>query len=68
MDKAHQAADEAVKASSAQAEAAAMNEIRGLAADAAVSAAQKLIVAKLDEKRASGLIETSIKDLGAKLN
>ena len=52
----------------AQAEAAAMNEIRGLAADAAVSAAQKLIVAKLDEKRASGLIETSIKDLGAKLN
>jgi F-type H+-transporting ATPase subunit b len=52
----------------AQAEAAAVNEIRGLAADAAVSAAQKLIVAKLDEKRASGLIADSIKGLGEKLN
>ncbi len=52
----------------AQAEAAAVNEIRGLAADAAVSAAQKLIVAKLDEKRASGLIADSIKGVGEKLN
>ena len=52
----------------AQAEAAALNEIRSLAADAAVSAAQKLIVAKLDEKRASGLITGSIKSLGEKLN
>jgi F-type H+-transporting ATPase subunit b len=52
----------------AQAEAAAMNEIRGLAADAAVAAAQKLIAARMDEKRAGAMIADSIKDLGAKLN
>ena len=52
----------------AQAEAAALNEIRSLAADAAVSGAQKLILARLDEKRASGLISDSIKSLGEKLN
>jgi F-type H+-transporting ATPase subunit b len=52
----------------AQAEAAALNEIRGLAADSAVNAAQKLIAARLDEKRASGLITDSIKGLGEKLN
>jgi len=52
----------------AQAEAAALNEIRGLAADAAVGAAQKLIIARLDEKRASGLIADSIKCVGDKLN
>jgi len=52
----------------AQAEAAALNEIRGLAADAAVGAAQKLITARLDEKRASGLIADSIKGVGDKLN
>ncbi len=52
----------------AQAEAAALNEIRALAADAAVGAAQKLISARLDEKRASGLIADSIKGVGDKLN
>jgi F-type H+-transporting ATPase subunit b len=52
----------------AQAEAHALNEIRGLAADAAVNAAQKLITAKLDEQRASGMIADSIKGLGDKLN
>src|SRR5471030_1483838 len=52
----------------AQAEAAALNEIRGLAADSAVNAAQKLIAARMDDKRAGALIEGSIKDLGAKLN
>jgi len=52
----------------AQAEAAALNEIRGLAADAAVGAAQKLISARLDEKRASSLIADSIKGVGDKLN
>jgi len=52
----------------AQAEAAAMAEIRNLAADAAAAAAEKLIAARLDEKRAGALIETSLKDLGAKLN
>src|SRR6266404_1338498 len=52
----------------AQAEAAALNEIRGLAADTAVNAAQKLIAARLDEARAKGLIADSIKGLGEKLN
>jgi F-type H+-transporting ATPase subunit b len=52
----------------AQAEAAAMQEIRALAADAAVSAAQKLIAARMDEQRAGQLIAESIKDLGGKLN
>ena len=52
----------------AQAEAAAMNEIRNLAANAATSAAEKLIVARLDEKRVAALIDSSIKDLGGKLN
>ncbi len=52
----------------AQAEAAAVNEIRSLAADSAVSAAQKLIAARLDEKRASSLIADSIKGVGEKLN
>ncbi len=52
----------------AQAEAAAMNEIRALAANAAAGAAEKLIAARMDEKRAAQLIENSIKDLGGKLN
>jgi F-type H+-transporting ATPase subunit b len=52
----------------AQAEAAAMNEIRALAANAAAGAAEKLITARMDEKRAATLIEGSIKDLGGKLN
>jgi F-type H+-transporting ATPase subunit b len=52
----------------AQAEAHALTEIRGLAADAAVNAAQKLIAARLDEQRASGMIADSIKGLGDKLN
>ena len=52
----------------AQAEAAAMNEIRALAANAAAGAAEKLIAARMDEKRAAILIESSIADLGGKLN
>jgi F-type H+-transporting ATPase subunit b len=52
----------------AQAEAAAMNEIRTLAANAAIGAAEKLIAARMDEQRAAALIESSIKDLGGKLN
>jgi F-type H+-transporting ATPase subunit b len=58
----------AAKDKIAQAEAAALNEIRALAADAAVTGAQKLIVAKMDEKRASALIADGIKGLGDKLN
>ena len=52
----------------AQAEAAALNEIRGLAADAAVSGAEKLIAARMDAAKASALIASGIKDLGDKLN
>jgi F-type H+-transporting ATPase subunit b len=52
----------------AQAEAAAMQEIRALAADTAVAAAKKLIQARMDEQRAGTLIAESIKDLGGKLN
>lgn len=52
----------------AQAEAHAMAEIRALAADAAASAAEKLIVAKMDEQRSSALVSQSLKNLSAKLN
>lgn len=52
----------------AQAEAHAMAEIRELAADAAVAAAEKLIAARLDEKRAASLISQSITELPGKLN
>ncbi len=52
----------------AQAEAHAMAEIRALAADAATSAAEKLIIAKMDEKRSSTLVSDSLKNLSAKLN
>jgi len=52
----------------AQAEAQALNEIRGLAADTAVNAARKLIAERVDESRAKSLIADSIKGLGDKLN
>ena len=52
----------------AQAEAAAMAEIRGLAADAATAAAQKLIAARMNADKQSALIADSIKSLGTKLN
>jgi F-type H+-transporting ATPase subunit b len=52
----------------AQAEAAALTEIRGLAADAAVEGAQKLIAARMDAAKASSLISAGIADLGEKLN
>lgn len=64
IERRAQAAQEKI----AQAEAAAMNEIRALAANAAAGAAEKLIAARMDEKRAAALIEGSIKDLGGKLN
>jgi len=51
----------------AQAEAAAVNEIRGLAADAAVAGAEKLIAARMDAAKASKLIQDSIAGLD-KLN
>jgi F-type H+-transporting ATPase subunit b len=52
----------------AQAEAQAMADIRAAAADVAAAAAEKLIAARLDETRASAIIEQSIKDLPEKLN
>ncbi|MBU6297732.1 MAG: ATP F0F1 synthase subunit B [Alphaproteobacteria bacterium] len=51
-----------------QAEAAALAEIKGLAADTATAAAEKLIAARVDEKRAAALIGDSIKELSDKLN
>lgn len=52
----------------AQAESQAMAEIRALAADTATAAAEKLIAARLDEKRAGDLIAGSLKELSGKLN
>jgi len=52
----------------AQAETAALAEIRGLAADTAVAAAEKLIAARMDEKRGAALVAESIKELPDKLN
>jgi F-type H+-transporting ATPase subunit b len=52
----------------AQAEARAMLEIREAAANAAAAAAEKIIAATLDDARSRALIDSSIKDLGTKLN
>jgi F-type H+-transporting ATPase subunit b len=52
----------------AQAEANAMAEIRALAADAAASAAEKIIATRLGEQKATSLITQSIGELPAKLN
>ena len=51
-----------------QAEAAALNEIRAIAADKATAAAEKLIAARMDEQRSADLVEDSLKDLPDKLN
>jgi F0F1-type ATP synthase membrane subunit b/b' len=45
-----------------------MAEIRALAADAAVAAAQKLIVGRLGEHKATALIAQSIGELPSNLN
>jgi F-type H+-transporting ATPase subunit b len=52
----------------AQAEANAMAEIRALAADTAISAAKKIIAARVGEQKATSLISQSIGELPAKLN
>jgi len=52
----------------AQAEAHAMAEIRALAADTAAAAAEKLIAARMDDKRSSALVGESLKNLSSKLN
>ena len=51
-----------------QAEAAALEEIRALAADKAAAAAEKLISSRLDEGRSDALVQESIKDLPDKIN
>ncbi|MDE2182955.1 MAG: ATP F0F1 synthase subunit B [Alphaproteobacteria bacterium] len=51
-----------------QAEHAALEEIRALAADKAAAAAEKLIAARLDPARSDSLVQDSIKELPDKLN
>jgi F-type H+-transporting ATPase subunit b len=64
MERRAKAAQEKI----AQAEVAAIAEIRALAADAAVSAAEKLIAARLDERRAADLVKRSLEEIPSKLN
>lgn len=51
-----------------QAEHAALEEIRALAADKAAAAAEKLIAARLDPNRSDALVQDAIKGLPEKLN
>ena len=51
-----------------QAEAAAVAEIRALAADKAAAAAEKLITERMDERRSADLVQDSLKDLPDNLN
>ena len=64
IDRRAQMAQEKIR----QAEAAALDEIRGIAADKATAAAEKMIAARLDERRSDSLVQDSIKDLPGKLN
>lgn len=52
----------------AQAEAQAVAEVRALAADAAVAAAEKLIAARMTDDRAKTLIEGAVREIPGKLN
>jgi F-type H+-transporting ATPase subunit b len=52
----------------AQAEAQAVSELRALAADAAIAAAEKLIAARLDDKQSADLLKRSLEEIPAKLN
>ena len=52
----------------AQAERQALLEIRTLAADAAASAAEKIIASRIDDQKAGALIAQSLGELPAKLN
>jgi len=51
----------------AQAEAHALADIRAVAANAAVAAAEKLIAAKLDENRAADLVKESLSEIQGRL-
>ena len=52
----------------AQAESAALAEIRAIAVDVSVAAASELIAAQLDKKKAEDLIDQAISDLPGKLH
>jgi F-type H+-transporting ATPase subunit b len=52
----------------AQAEAQAIAEVRALAADAAVAAAEKLIATRMTEDRAKSLIADAVREIPGKLN
>ena len=52
----------------AQAEAQAVADVRALAADAAVAAAERLIAARLTEERAKALIQGAVREIPDKLN
>jgi F-type H+-transporting ATPase subunit b len=52
----------------AQAEAQALAEVRALAADAAVRAAEQLIAERLTDARSGDMIKSAIKEIPSKLN
>ena len=52
----------------AQAEAKAIAEVRGQAADLALAATAKLLVSKIDNAKAAGLVEASIAEVKQKLH
>jgi F-type H+-transporting ATPase subunit b len=52
----------------AQAEAQAVADVRAMAADAAIAAAEKLIAARLDEPKAAELVKRAFGEIPSKLN
>ena len=52
----------------AQAEAQAVTELRALAADAAIAAAEKLIAARVDGNQSAELVKRSLGEIPSKLN
>jgi F-type H+-transporting ATPase subunit b len=52
----------------AQAEAQAVAEVRALAADAAIAAAERLIAARLDDNRKADLVKQALGEIPSKLN
>jgi len=52
----------------AQAEAQALAELRALATDAAIAAAEKLILGRLDDKQSANLVKRSLGEIPSKLN
>ena len=52
----------------AQAEAQAVADVRAIAADAAITAAEKLITARLDDTRAAELVKRALGEIPSKLN